>query len=373
MNTKWKTHDLVSGNPDDDGAVSLLLRKGLPPFSRAVFDGFGCGAVLWAGIEADTDFRMLCDGAEELRLCRENLQILGYDANLVTSGSVQTLGNFAESADTLFFRIPKDLGYARQRLGLWAKHMPRGSRLYLCGENDEGIRNVASKIEWYGALCGEPLIACHSRMYTFERGEDPVDPRDTHYPITFDFDGETISYLSAPGLFSHDRLDAGSALLLEHMPGHIKGKSVLDPGCGSGVLSLAALAGKASRVSACDNSFRACEIASLNLKDRASVIHCYVCDGINDTFDLVVSNPPFHKGTQTIEWIGKTWMRSCARVLHRNGEALIVANRFLDYPSMSAPFFASCTALARSSAFCVWLLKSPVNHPNSRNSGSRRF
>ena len=47
-----------------------------------------------------------------------------------------------------------------------------------------------------------------------------------------------IDVISLPGVFSHGRLDEGTAFLLRHIPSDIRG-AVLDFGCGSGVLGAA--------------------------------------------------------------------------------------------------------------------------------------
>src|SRR5438552_4053498 len=49
--------------------------------------------------------------------------------------------------------------------------------------------------------------------------------------------GRTFRFTTAPGLFSADRVDDGTRLLLDHLPTGVP-SSVLDLGCGYGALGL---------------------------------------------------------------------------------------------------------------------------------------
>ncbi|NNJ26793.1 methyltransferase [Alienimonas chondri] len=113
--------------------------------------------------------------------------------------------------------------------------------------------------------------------------------------------GTLLKSLSRPGVFSHRRIDPGGRALIEAME-PADGDRVLDLGCGSGVVSLAAAArGPSVTVHGVDSNPRAVECtlrgAELNgFADRVSA--SLTADALPPaemlgTFDLAVGNPPY--------------------------------------------------------------------------------
>ncbi|OYW76059.1 MAG: 16S rRNA methyltransferase, partial [Asticcacaulis sp. 32-58-5] len=102
-------------------------------------------------------------------------------------------------------------------------------------------------------------------------------------------------FLSRPGLFAWDRIDAGSRLLIQHLP-PLTGKGA-DLGAGFGYLTAEIFARHPgiTHVDAYEAEQRAVELARQNLKDRPVGFHWHdVTSGIQGEFDFIVSNPPFH-------------------------------------------------------------------------------
>jgi 16S rRNA (guanine1207-N2)-methyltransferase len=110
--------------------------------------------------------------------------------------------------------------------------------------------------------------------------------------------GRLLKVFSRPGVFSHRSLDLGSRALMEAI--HVdSGMRVLDIGCGSGVVSVAA-ASRAERVQVhgVDSNVRAveCTLRSAALNEltniTAELAHAGPA-GDERSFDLVVGNPPY--------------------------------------------------------------------------------
>ncbi len=79
---------------------------------------------------------------------------------------------------------------------------------------------------------------------------------------------EGLGLWSQPGVFSWDRLDPGTALLLDHLPA-LAGRGA-DFGCGIGILAKAALASaKVKAITLVDIDGRAVEAARRNVEDHA--------------------------------------------------------------------------------------------------------
>lgn len=118
------------------------------------------------------------------------------------------------------------------------------------------------------------------------------------FDIAFDLESE-------PSLFSKDDLDLGTRILLEKV-NLTSFESMLDLGCGWGAIGIvAALINQNGHVVLTDIDSRAAKVAAdnvqrLGLQDRVSVLATDDVSQINGSFDLILSNPPFHADTVTL-------------------------------------------------------------------------
>jgi 16S rRNA (guanine1207-N2)-methyltransferase len=137
---------------------------------------------------------------------------------------------------------------------------------------------------------------------------------------------------SQPGIFAWDRIDAGSALLAQHLPA-LKGAGT-DLGCGYGALATVVLRSPGvTGLRLIDLDRRAVEAARKNVEDpRASFewadVRTLAAAG---ELNFVVSNPPFHDGGAEDRRLGQAFIRKAAELLKKGGVAWIVANRHLPY------------------------------------------
>jgi 16S rRNA (guanine1207-N2)-methyltransferase len=136
-----------------------------------------------------------------------------------------------------------------------------------------------------------------------------------------------------PGIFSWDRADKGTAILLSHLP-PVTGTGA-DLGCGAGLLARAVLQGASvARLFAIDTDRRAIDAARRNIADPRVVFAWH--DLRQDYADLrnldfVVMNPPFHDGGAEDRALGQTFIRRAAAALKPGGVCWLVANRHLPY------------------------------------------
>lgn len=161
--------------------------------------------------------------------------------------------------------------------------------------------------------------------------------------------------MSQPGLFSWDRLDPGTALLIETLPA-LAGMGA-DLGVGYGALSRAVLA--SSRVIALhgiDVDWRACAAAASNLDDPRFSTHWHnlAADGTGfEGLDFVVTNPPFHATGREDRGLGQTFIEQASRSIRRGGRAYVVANRHLPYEAVLTGHFLRWDVLAEQGGYKV--------------------
>jgi 16S rRNA (guanine1207-N2)-methyltransferase len=148
-----------------------------------------------------------------------------------------------------------------------------------------------------------------------------------HFSAEFAFrDRDRIIFLySRPGVFSHRRLDVGARALINAMEIHPKMR-VLDLGCGSGAVGIAAaLRQPEAEIRAVDSNPRAIECTQLGAQRNnvANLTTCLDADGSNipaGDFDLVLANPPYYSHYRLAELFLQTTTKS----LNERGELLLV-------------------------------------------------
>ncbi|PIE10763.1 MAG: MFS transporter [Rhodobacterales bacterium] len=161
--------------------------------------------------------------------------------------------------------------------------------------------------------------------------------------------------LTQPGVFSEDKVDAGSRLLAEHLPKALPGH-VVDLGAGWGWLSRDILSREGvTRLDAVEAELRAVEAARANLTDPRVSIHW--ADALSWTPDArpdhVVMNPPFHKGRAADPSLGAAFIAVAAKMLDPKGQLWMVANRQLPYEAALEAGFAHVVPVAQNAGFKV--------------------
>jgi len=120
--------------------------------------------------------------------------------------------------------------------------------------------------------------------------------------IEFSIDGRKIKLFTDNGVFSKNRIDEGTLVLLEAIvPLRLTGR-ILDLGCGYGPLGLTiALTSPLCSVDMSDINVRALELAKKNvemlgLSQRVTILHSDVYENIEGPYDSIVVNPPIRAG-----------------------------------------------------------------------------
>lgn len=165
-------------------------------------------------------------------------------------------------------------------------------------------------------------------------------------------------FLSRPGVFAWDRVDAASAMLAAALPPDLHGQ-VADFGAGWGYLSLQLLA-RCPQVASLDlyeADARALALAGDNLADAGPPVRLHwhdVAQGVAERFDGIVCNPPFHAlGRGERPDIGRAFITAAARALKPRGQLWLVANRHLPYEQALGEGFAQVQTIAQDGGFKI--------------------
>ncbi len=290
------------------------------------------------------------------------LRALGRVKGVETSQTVFPDPAVQGVADVVLFEIPKGREYVRAYLWTAAQTLKPGGLLYLGGANDAGAKTA---IKDAGELFGRAAVLGYKSS---ERVGVAIRPDALQLPADWEKPGEAqtrtitrpdgdISIVTQPGVFSWNHLDKGTELLLDHL-GVQPGDEVLDIGCGYGIIGIAAARAGAKVVMVDDDllAVRCAQgsVAANGLEAQCTVIASDVTSEIRDRkFDVVLSNPPFHKGIDVSTGVTQRLVNEAAEVLKPGGRLRIIANRFLPYDRMLRERFGRVQMVAETVSYYV--------------------
>ncbi len=327
------------------------------------------GAALALGGQAGrvvlTDRNVLAIEASSRTLAANGVR----DAELhVGHGTLALPGGLA--ADVVAIRIPLEKLALLQLLHDALAMLKAGGFCYIAGATNEGAKSAANTMK---LLFGNATTVVTEGGHRVVRAIKPVDmvatPDDapnSPYVMpdifneqTLDLRGETYTFSSRPGVFSWDHLDEATATLVEHMDVR-PGDRVLDLGCGYGVLGVVAAhrAGGPHPVTMVDVDSEAVRSATRSAHAAglftARVLGSDIASAVlQERYDLVVTNPPFHVGKTTDLSVPIQFIADAFTVLAPGGRLNLVANRTLPYEGAITYLFGNITTVHDGRRFKV--------------------
>jgi 23S rRNA (guanine1835-N2)-methyltransferase len=256
-------------------------------------------------------------------------------------------------------KVPKTLALLEDELHRIRPHLDAGTVVVGAGMTREVHTSTIALFERLIGPTTTTLARKKARLILSEVDLDLAvgpSPYPTRYRLPSGH--EAVNHAN---VFSRERLDSGTRLLLEHLPPPTGVAEILDLGCGNGVLGLtAALASPAAHLTFADESFMAVASAEATFRaalgdDRpATFLATDGLDGVPPrSVDLVLTNPPFHD--QRIEGDTTAWamFSGARRVLRPGGSLLVVGNRHLGYHAKLQRIFRNHTVVASNPSFVV--------------------
>ena len=233
-----------------------------------------------------------------------------------------------------------------------------GGLVVMAGGKSEGIASLRKRLEAEVPLDGH-LSKNHGMVFWLKRGTAAeafaARIKREERPLVED------RFVTAPGMFSHDRIDAGSRLLANNLPAKLIGKAA-DFCAGWGYLSVV-LAEQYQGVTSIDlfeADHASIEAAKRNMETLAprmpATFHWadLAMEKVERGFDVIVMNPPFHQGRAADPGTGHAMIRAASNALKPGGHLFMVANRGLPYETTLKAGFGRVVELADESGFRVW-------------------
>ncbi|MCE4225578.1 class I SAM-dependent methyltransferase [Methylobacterium sp. C25] len=249
---------------------------------------------------------------------------------------------------------PPGTSERRYTLALALRALAPGETLVALAPKDRGGSRLARELAGFGCMVAEEARRHHrictvSRPAALDGLQDAIEEgRSRHI--------DNIALCTQPGIFSWNRIDPGSDLLLRHLP-KLSGRGA-DFGCGLGVLALAVLHSETvSSLTMFDIDRRAVEMARRNVDDpRASVVWADLRqrDLALTRLDFVVMNPPFHDGGSEDQALGKAFIARAAEALRPGGTLWITANTHLPYEASLRAAFRNVIPVVSEGGYKVY-------------------
>jgi len=229
-----------------------------------------------------------------------------------------------------------------------------GGRMIALAPKDRGGARLAKELTTFGCAAADQPRR-HHRICRADRPSEPAgiaEAIDEGGPRHVD----NLALCTQPGIFSWDRLDPGTALLLGNLPA-LKGRGA-DLGCGLGILSRAVLASKAvTAMTLVEIDRRAVEMARRNVADpRATILWADIRTPglVPDGLDFVVTNPPFHEGGAEDQALGRAFITRAAEVLRPGGTLWLVANAHLPYDVVLQAAFRNVAVAVQANGYRIY-------------------
>lgn len=255
--------------------------------------------------------------------------------------------------DSVVMLADKGREYSRAYLWRASQVLKHDGTLYIAGESQRGTKPLMSDAEAIFHNSNTLIYKKRHRIGASYKGDTITYPTDWEQPspdqariVTYDLPDGDFEVYTQPGVFSWEKLDDGTRYLLEtldlsKLPA---GAKVLDMGCGTGIIG-AWLAKQGADVTLVDDNLLAVGCARQTLTHHnldGRVMPSDVFSALQgEKFDLIVSNPPFHKSFDINTNVPHRLITQASDYLNANGRLIIVANVFLKYDTLAKENFKS--------------------------------
>jgi 16S rRNA (guanine1207-N2)-methyltransferase len=355
----WSWHTL---NP---GTAALLEVAEIEP-GDAVLD-LGCGTGVIGAVASGLAPRghvTLVDCNVAAVACAERTLATNGVVNAEVRLGDGVAGLPPASFDLVLSHLPRGRAVQEELIRGAARVLRPGGRFTFVASKRTGVKGAIAYTRQRFGQCGVVRqkkgyhVAFTVKTTTTPDGSQPSQPEDSYVTRTITLAGLETTLISKPGIFAWDRLDDGTAALVDAMEIGARDR-VLDLGCGTGLAAVAAARRTPDgQVVLVDADVRACESARRTLeangitntevllsdcgsavlsaglgRTRPSVIPVEPSSRsrprLDRRFDVVITNPPFHQGVGVDYEVACQFVRDAARALYRGGRLFLVANRFL--------------------------------------------
>lgn len=333
-----------------DAADALLLqhlREQMPDNPRTLIlnDTFGA---LCCGLDPALNKTVYTDSYVSARAIQSNSQ--------GQLEAVSELASLTGPFDLAILRFPKNLSFLEDQLCRLSQVLVPGAPVIGASMVKHLSPGVFPLLQKYIGETHTSLAEKKARL-VFASLEHA--PTESPYPLTVPMEGFSLPFVNHANLFSRGKLDTGTKLLLAHVPEHVTG-TILDLGCGDGILGVAAKqkSPEATLVFA-DVSQMALLSARANWQayfpdQEASFVWTNGYENQErESLEFVLCNPPYHQEKIVTDSVAWQMFVDARRALRPGGTLRIVGNSHLGYHLKLKHIFGNSKIVARNESFLI--------------------
>ena len=289
---------------------------------------------------------------------KENLKRNNLDTSKIIV--LNSLDNLEKSYDFVIVKIPKTLSfleYILQQITNLEDAIPVFGTTMIRLIN----KSTLDIFDNYLLETKTSLAKKKARIIFSKTGKKEIT-NVTVFPTKYQTDIFNYSLLNYANVFSGKKLDIGTRFFLENFPKLNDTKTIVDLGCGNGVLAVhAANIFPDAKIICTDESYMAVASTKQSLIQNGFISAenyiFIVGDGLKDfeenSVDLILCNPPFHQENVISTEIANQMFVESQKVLTQNGELWIVANKHLGYHVILEKIFESVEIIVSNAKFVI--------------------
>jgi len=173
--------------------------------------------------------------------------------------------------------------------------------------------------------------------------------------IIYKYHDYELVFYSDNGVFSKNKLDFGSTLLLNTIYDNIDDNlDILDVGCGYGFLGISLAKIKKAHITMCDVNKRALHLSLKNCQKnnvQAKVLESNMYENVTNIYDVIITNPPIRAGKEVVYGI----LDGARDYLKEDGELWMVIRKDQGAKSTMKHLEENykCTIVAKSKGFYI--------------------
>lgn len=267
-------------------------------------------------------------------------------------------------ADIVIIKIPKSLAMLEDQLYRIRSAVDSETVIIAAGMTKKIHMSTMSLFEKIIGPTKTSLARKKSRLI-FSRFDAGITVSDNPYPDTFEpgyqLDGVELAISNHAGVFSREKLDIGARLFIDNLPVDERFETIVDLGCGNGVVGLmAAIKNPSSKLIFTDESYMAVESAISNFVNtfgesrEAEFLQTDCLHGVpEDSVSLVLCNPPFHQDNAINDDVAWQMFTEAKAALQQKGELWVIGNRHLAYHAKLKHLFGACEVVANNKKFTL--------------------
>jgi 23S rRNA (guanine1835-N2)-methyltransferase len=332
----------------------------LNPQSRILLinDSFGALTCWFAGHQVFN----LSDSYVAHQAAKHNYQQNAH-ATLEDEHLLGSLDDLPQDIDLVLIKVPKNNGFLEHILSQIGRFLAPDTQVIASGKTNDIHNSTLKFFERYIGSTTTSLAKKKSRLIfaTLSQSQQ-TNTASPKQPKKWALEGTDLTIVNHANVFSRDSLDIGARLLLSNLPKDTNGLSVVDLGCGNGVVGLSLLnQSPLAKVLFVDESYMAVASAqdsvTENVPDKVEQCRFVVDDCLtrqaSESVDLVVNNPPFHQQQAVTDHIAWQMFKDALRVLKPGGQLLIVGNQSLAYHIKLKRLFGNCKTVDANKKFTI--------------------